>query len=58
MVLVSEVGEEQRHPGIPPFVRIEDALFTMCVPYPVPLEFTDTASILSSGFLEKTGLEK
>lgn len=58
MILVSEVGKEQRDPGILPFVCIEDALFTMCEPYPVPLEFTDTASILSSGFLEKTGLEK
>lgn len=56
--MISEVGKEQRDLGISPFVCIEDALFAMCVPYPVPLEFTDIASILSSGFLEKTGLEK
>lgn len=56
--MISEVGKEQRDPGLPPFVCIEDALFAMCMLYPAPLEFADTASILSSGFLEKTGLEK
>lgn len=56
--MITGMGEEQREPGFPPSVHIEDARFTMCVPYPVPLEFTATTHILSSGFLEKTGLKK
>lgn len=42
---------EQREPGFPPSIHIEDACFTMCVPYPVALEVTAAANVLSSGFV-------
>lgn len=47
----SDAGEEQSRPGFPPDVRSENARFALCAPYPVPLEFTDTANILSACWL-------
>lgn len=44
--MVHEMGLEQREPGFPP-----SAL-------PRALEFRAAANVLSSGFLEKAGLEK
>lgn len=51
------MGLEQREPGFPPSVHVEDARFTMCA-LPRALEVRAAANVLSSGFLEKAGLEK
>lgn len=36
--MVHEMGKEHREPGFPPSVHMEDARFTMWVPYTVPLK--------------------